>query len=306
MMKAFKYLFLVMLSLIISGCADQESPNPFTPRVIAITVADMAVSMDWYTSNLGFIKDTIASYGDYGLTVGMMHQGDFSLELVQFDQGISKNELKFPEGFSELNGYFKIGFQAKDIEALYESLQALNVNIAAPLSDLPPQEGYDWPEKYFLITDPDGNYIQFFSSTSQTLESSLYPFLIALSTPDIDASLSWYQKHLKAMPMGPKVGQPGNERALINIDGFVIELGEFAGHTNFESVEAPENIERSQVHGVAKLSFLSNDISGIYQYLKTQDITFDFDLTETNSSMADRYFMIQDLTGNSLQFFEKK
>ena len=79
-----------------------------------------------------------------------------------------------------------MGFQSQDIDALYQKMIANQVDIVAKLNDLPAIENYDWPKKYFLIQDPDGNYIQFFSQTQETqMDTRLHPFLIAVSTPNI-------------------------------------------------------------------------------------------------------------------------
>ena len=69
-------------------------------------LADLEKSMDWYGENLYFSRDTVMSFPGYGVTVGMMHQGDFYLEFVQFEKDLSPTKLNFPPGSSALNGFF--------------------------------------------------------------------------------------------------------------------------------------------------------------------------------------------------------
>ncbi len=304
--------YLSLLTFIALVCctvkeSEQESTNEFQPRIFAATVSNVEASMDWYAWVLGFEKDTLAHFESSGITVGMLSQDDFFIELVGFDGSISKTDLDLPSPYSNLHGFFKMGFQVENIEALYNRLSSDNkINIIAPLDALPPIEGIDWPEKYFLIQDPDGNYIQFFSKVSQQHSSNqhIIPFLVGISTPDIDASLQWYQQHLGARPVGEKVGNSGNERALLVKDGLILEIGEFKDDVDFQLLEVPEGVWRSKVHGMAKLSFLVDDIQQPYQTLKRAEIQFDFDLTENKSMAGDRHFMVQDLNGVSLQFFE--
>ncbi len=303
---AFTFCALI-LSCSSSQTDESEGQNVFKPRIFGITVSDMERSMNWYTSTLNFERDTVMHFESSGITVGMMHLGDFYIELIGFENSIFKADLDLPKEHSNLHGFFKMGFQADNIQELYARLSAsADVSIVAPLDDLPEIENYDFPDKYFLITDPDGNYIQFFSKkpSQSSMAQEIEPFLAAISTPDIEATIEWYAQHIGAKSIGEIVGNPGNERALLEKDGFILEIGEFADDVGFENLEVPEGVWRSKVHGMTKLSFLVDSIQEPYQTMKLADLLFDFDLTERKSMAGDRYFMIQDLNGTSLQFFE--
>ncbi len=301
-----RFLVLSVLGLGLIQCSPQnESTNKYRPAIFALTVNDIDRSMDWYTRHLFFQRDTIMHFSDYGLSVGMMHQGDFFLELVEFADGISRDSSIFPQGYFEIDGFFKMGFQARDIEALYESLSTrTSVKMVAPLAALPPlTEGYTWPGQYFLIEDPDGNYVQLFSlkEGQSAPQEALRPFLMAVSSPDINASIDWYEKHLGARLIH-HVPEPDNERAILDKDGFVLELGEFGSYLHIDSMNLPGDVSLSKIQGIRKLSFAVEDIQTPYQSLKDAGITFDFDLTEQKSMAFDRYFMIQDNYGNSIQW----
>lgn len=305
-MKTYRIHIALTVILLFSCSTKEESIAAIKPKVFAITVSDMNESMDWYAENLLFEPDTIVNYQDYGLSVGMLHMGDFFLELVEFDKSLSKNELQLPDEKTELNGFFKMGFQSNQITKLYEELSNKGVNIVAPLDKLSPIENYPWPKEYFLIADPDGNYIQFFSMNQSSSENKLkiQPFLMALATPDIDASISWYTNYLNASMITPKVGELGNQRVLMDINGFILELGQFAGYSDFGKVEGSDSLSNAQIHGIKKLSFTISNIDQLESSLKSKAVVFDFPLSDTNNSMVGKqHFMIQDQSGNSIQFF---
>ncbi|GAB5526819.1 MAG: hypothetical protein Roseis2KO_46910 [Roseivirga sp.] len=303
-----KLLVLSLLMMVFSQCRPAaEKENLYRPAIFALTVTDMDRSMDWYTQHLFFERDTIMHFPDYGLSVGMMHQGDFFLELVQFADGISRDSSLLPQGYFEIDGFFKMGFQAKDIANLYESLASKEeIKMVAPLSKLPPaSDDYAWPGQYFLIEDPDANYVQFFSlKTGQPQpKEALSPFLIAVSSPDINASIDWYEIHLRATLIS-HIPEPDNERALLDLDGFVLELGEFSSYMHLDSMDLSTEVELSKIQGIRKLSFSVDDIQIPYENFKEAGVIFDFDLTEQKSMAFDRYFMIQDNYGNSIQLLQ--
>jgi len=307
--RAMKSPWVPMLLAIFSlfACSrNEDSQLTLKPKVFAMTVSDMDKSMEWYTEKLKFEQDTIVSYPDYGLSVGMLHQDDFFLELVLFDSSQSISDLQLPNGKTELNGFFKMGFQTNQIVSLYNGLKNQGVDIVAPLDQLPPINNYPWPKEYFLVSDPDGNYIQFFSTKegAQEEELKIRPFLMGLATSDIDSSISWYTKHLNATIITPKVGQSGNERILLDINGFIVEIGQFEAYTDFKEIDNPDSLSNTQIHGIKKLSFVVSDIEQLENSLKSKGVVFDFPLSSTNNSMVGKeHFMIQDYSGNSLQVF---
>ena len=66
-----------------------------------------------------------------------------------------------------------------------------------------------------------------------------------------------------------------------------------------------DEISRWQIHGPAKLYWISDNIQSVNKYFEEVQAKFDFHLTESKSLIGDKYFMIQDLFGNSLQFLGK-
>lgn len=300
-----KLLVFSLLLLSFVRCqSNSKVENKYRPAIFALTVTDIDRSMGWYTQYLYFTRDTIMHFPEYGISVGMMHQGDFFLELVEFSDGISRDSSLLPQGYFEIDGFFKIGFQAKDLTALYENLAAKEeIKMVAPLGDLsPPADDYPWPDQFFLIEDPEGNYVQFFSlkESQSEPEEMLTPFLMAISSPDIKTSIAWYQQQLGATLID-HLPEPDNERAILDKDGFILELGEFSSYMHVDSMNLQTEVSLSKVQGIRKLSFMVDDIQTPYETLKAAGVTFDFELTEQKSMAFDRYFMIQDYYGNSIQ-----
>ncbi len=305
-MKLFTSLLGIILSLHGSTVSPKAVDAP-TPKLIAITVSNLDNSIEWYKTHLQFETDTIMEFPDYDLRIGLLKLGDFFLELIDFENSVSKCELSLPDGKTEINGFFKMGFQTNDIEELYSELKDNKAKVVAPIDFLPPIKGKNWPEKYFLIEDPDGNYIQFFSKEKNPsgYDISLTPFLVAVSSPDIDSTIEWYKTHFGATLFSPKVGNKGNERVLIKIGDFIMEIGEFKGYTNFEDIKRPEGVSDFHVHGIHKLAFATTGLPEMYNQMKSANVTVSFDLAETDGSLVgNQYFIIKDKFGNSIQFFD--
>jgi len=308
MNQAWKALPICLSLVFLGSCkSSPEQVADSQPVIFALTVSNIERSMNWYEDHLDFSRDTVMNFPGYGVTVGMMHQGEFYLEFVHFEHGLSPKSLEFPKGATALNGFFKIGFLSTDIERLYNKLSnSSSVKVIAPLESLKPVRGISWPEQHFLLADPDGNYVQFFSPPvgSAAPSISISPFLIASSSQDLDASIHWYEQNLEAQLID-RVGQPGNERAILNKDGLMIELGSFQGYVPLDSLNTPDDTPLSQIHGIRKLTFLVPYIYKPYDRMLQNQIPFDYDLTEQKSMVGDRYFMISDDVGNAIQFFDR-
>lgn len=123
---------------------------------------------------------------------------------------------------------------------------------------------------------------------------------MAISSPDIKASIAWYQQQLGATLID-HLPEPDNERAILDKDGFILELCEFSSYMHIDSMDLPTDVSLSKIQGIRKLSFKVDEIEAPYELLKTAGVTFDFELTEQKSMAFDRYFMIQDNYGNSIQ-----
>lgn len=78
-------------------------------------------------------------------------------ELMQLKGSISRSEVLKgkPEG-SQIQGHFKIGFTVNNIDTCLKHLADLKIDVPRVWTD------NTTGKRNFLISDPDGNYIQFF------------------------------------------------------------------------------------------------------------------------------------------------
>ncbi len=88
--------------------------------------------------------------------------------------------------------------------------------------------------------------------------------------------------------------------------GYQLSRDGFHAMRPIGSMDLNTEVSLSKIQGIRKLSFVVNDIQTPYQDLKEAGVTFDFDLTEQKSMAFDRYFMIQDNYGNSIQLVQSE
>jgi catechol 2,3-dioxygenase-like lactoylglutathione lyase family enzyme len=106
---------------------------------LAVTVADLEITRDWYTSVLGLEVEF-----DNGTTAGLKDEGEFTLILAEDNEPVSKCNL-----------YFRVD----DVELAYKEMVARHISFRyAPQSN-------DWGYGAGL-TDPDGRLVALWDETS--------------------------------------------------------------------------------------------------------------------------------------------
>ncbi len=278
--------------------ADQNAG--FRIQLIAILVEDLQRSMDWYINNLGFeIESDKKEYPDYGLSIAMLRLGDLHLEMIQNWNAIPVSELNILKG-SVMNGFGKIGFVVNDIETIQARLVEMeDVEMVVGLSDLP-KPGFDqrWPDKYFLIKDPDGNWIQFFSFPGKNSETAIEPWMTMITVRNIDSVSTWYQENLQFELYG-LVGTKGNRRAIMGRNRVIIELFEPEKVILFEEMES-----KTEFHGFKKLAFGIRKFQQQYDRFMGNNVDIIIAPEKSDFSWAEQATIAKDLEGNWIQIFE--
>jgi catechol 2,3-dioxygenase-like lactoylglutathione lyase family enzyme len=153
----------VLLSLSIFAFAiSSYGQNPSTPDVAAyfsaVVVKDIEASSTWYQSVLGLKLSSRNDSQERGSKIAVLEGAQISIELIQVKSFLAPSEILIgkPERTLIL-GYTKIGFKVTDIDATIKYLNALNVHFYGDVYKDP-----DSRKRSFLISDPDGNLIQFF------------------------------------------------------------------------------------------------------------------------------------------------
>ncbi|MBT8101180.1 MAG: DUF4440 domain-containing protein [Gammaproteobacteria bacterium] len=120
----------------------------------AISVSDIERSIAWYENNLGF---TVTSQGSNEQRKGaLLSRAGAILEIAEFHDAISLDQLRAEIESHEVFGIFKLGFTASDLDAEFQRLQGAGVDIFFPIINS--SDG----NRTFGVRDVDGNIVQFF------------------------------------------------------------------------------------------------------------------------------------------------
>ena len=292
----------VLLLLLVSiSCQDKIQPAQkelFAPSLIALCVEDIDVSIHWYTQYLGFeVEKEIQDYPDYGLKLAFLKLDSFHLEIMEMDKSLKPSAV-LPNAESYLGGVFKLGFKSNDLEKLFNELKRNEeVKFLTGLGDLPKdQMPIPWPKRYFLIQDPDGNFIQFFDSGHREIS----PWITMIIVDHIEASKSWYATNLGFSHI-KTVGEEGNKRAILKREDFIIELYEP------EKFFYPNQVTTdTTIMGFRKLAFGVSDIvalDSLFQRTATEVVR---PIEDSDFDWAQKAMIVKDPEGNWTQLFELK
>lgn len=292
------------LVLLLAAPARAE-PVPqvaWQPALVALTVRDLGTSVDWYRDNLSFAVVERNRYPDHGLEIAFLARDGVYLELIDFDAGLDAADL-LPEGAERLHGFLKVGFRVADLDALQATMDENGAEFVVRISPLPkgPELPADWPERYLLVKDPDGHFVQCFSGAGGDGAAPLRLFLAMLDVADLDASVRWYREWLGFTELD-RVGEPGNQRALLDNGGFYLEIGQLAGGVPWRQAKLPEGARRDRVRGIKKLALRSaGPIDGLFRELERQGVEVLVPPRASTQEWAEEYFIVEDPDGAYLQ-----
>ncbi|MBX2873885.1 MAG: VOC family protein [Saprospiraceae bacterium] len=294
---------LVWLSLwCLSSCQEANTihkPDSFQPQLMAIVVEDMEQSLDWYTKVLSCkIEKPIESFPDYGLRIAFLQLGEFHLEIIESSYSVHRSEIS-PDDNTALGGWFKVGFQVSDIQSTYDQLQQMDsLNFLSGIGNLPENElPIDWPTQYFLLTDPDGNFVQFFDGGATEVAT---PWLFMNTVKNLPAAISWYSNKL-GFTHYETVGEIGNRRAVLARNHCVLELFEPAA-----VITSKEIGEDSMVLGFSKLGFGIETFDSLSKNLREEQVEITYGPGPSTFPWATQYLIAKDEEGTWIQFFDLK
>ena len=293
--------FILLAFLVLFGCNKKQSevaPDNFEPRLIAIAVKDIATSIQWYTQKLGFVVEKdIVELTDYHLKRAFLKLDDFHLEIIEYDTAYKASEI-LPTADSYIGGMFKIGFLLHDIQRVYNRFQEMeDVEILAGIGELPENSlPIKWPSKYFLVQDPDGNYIQFFDSGKN---ENAVPWLFMVTVENLENAISWYTSNL-GFNHHQTIGTVGNRRAILERNDCVLEL---FGPTNvIKSNNLPAD---SLVLGFKKIAFGVNNMDTVVSIFDKGKVEIAMPLSPADDfDWANQSIIVKDPEGNWTQLFD--
>ncbi len=291
---------IFLLSLACQREKEEVLEDVFEPKLVAIAVQDLERSIQWYTQKLGFeVEKEMTEYPDHGLRNAFLKLGDFHLEIIEFSKAYKPSEI-LPNEESYVGGVFKLGWKVNDIETVYNRIKEMEeVDMVAELGELPESSiSIPWPSKYFLIQDPDGNYLQFFDSGNHPYPS---PWLFMLTVENLEQVQSWYTQNL-GFKLLQTQGSQGNMRAILARNGYVLELFEPA-----QVLKAAEIPSDSTILGFNKLAFRVDDLSTLSTSFENKKVEIALPLAPTEDiDWASQGMIVKDLEGNWTQLFEIK
>jgi catechol 2,3-dioxygenase-like lactoylglutathione lyase family enzyme len=120
----------------------------------AISVRNIDEAVTWYTQHLGF---EVESRGGNDERKGaLLSRSGAMLELGEFVDATSREELRSGLQSHEVFGIFKLGFTTENLDASFEFLEERGVEVFFPIVNA--SDG----NRTFGIRDMEGNIIQFF------------------------------------------------------------------------------------------------------------------------------------------------
>ena len=148
-MKPF-VLAVCLLVAAASPALAKENPQPFkllTGSFFAVSVPNMAESVQWYSEKLGLAVTLETSSG--GVDVRVLEGGGLIVELI-------RDPAALPPGAAR-QGIFKAGFIVKDFDRTVKELRARNVDIA-----FGPFPASNSQRANLILRDNAGNLVQIF------------------------------------------------------------------------------------------------------------------------------------------------
>lgn len=132
------------------------------------------------------------------------------------------------------------------------------------------------------------------------------PCLMSLSVANLDLSVSWYREVL-GFRETRRLKIPGSslQISFLELNGFRLELIEFKDSVSLAAIRSkfPAVDDRAKVQGFGKLAFAVKSVSEAAASLKSKKVKFVREVTQEKDT-GETWFIIEDVDGNWLQFFE--
>lgn len=156
------FLFLAVLApRFESQVAVRGSTEDARPYWAGIVVPNADATAKWYQDNLQFKFARKMDLPEHKLKIVFLELNGFNLELVELQDSVSfaavQKQMPALKGRDQLQGFVKLGFMVKDVDALAVDLKRKGVKLRMEPTDDPP-----FGTRFLLVEDNAGNLLQFF------------------------------------------------------------------------------------------------------------------------------------------------
>jgi catechol 2,3-dioxygenase-like lactoylglutathione lyase family enzyme len=150
------------------------------------------------------------------------------------------------------------------------------------------------------MPSPDGK------PEAQSPLATARPYLVSLSVANLDLSVRWYREML-GFRETRRLNMPGSllRISFLELNGFRLELIEFKDSVSLAAIRSKFPIvdDRARLQGFGKLAFAVASVSEVAASLKSKKVKFVREVTQEKDT-GEIWFIIEDMNGNWLQFFE--
>jgi catechol 2,3-dioxygenase-like lactoylglutathione lyase family enzyme len=122
-----------------------------------VIVKDIDVSVTWYKSIFGLTVKNESNDAGPDTKLLLWSLKKLLVELIELRGSLSREALLAvkPDG-TQIQGHFKVGFKVKDIDACLKRFAQLQIEVPRVWKE------HRSGKRNFIVSDPDGNLIQFF------------------------------------------------------------------------------------------------------------------------------------------------
>ena len=152
-----RFLKLLLFLLFFSHSANAQTLE-IKPAFTTLIVANIDSSINWYSNVFHLRVRNRVDNTVRGFKQAILINSTSMIELVELNKTISQDSLlsQSPQG-TRIRGINKFGFTVSNIDSLYKDLLSKNVRFYGKMVTDPISN-----KRTFLVTDPDGNLVQFF------------------------------------------------------------------------------------------------------------------------------------------------
>ena len=155
-------LGLLLILLIAGACTIHEDVTRARPHLVALSVPDLAHSIEWYQNILDFDLESNDSYPDYNVSIAMLAIPGFKIEMDEHSLAVSQIPyLPDSTNPATLHGIVKLAFWVEDFARTVEQARSAGAEFISEPAVLADNSSS------FILLDPSGNWIQIFGSHNE-------------------------------------------------------------------------------------------------------------------------------------------